>query len=100
MSNRFEVHSHTMFSNIRLLDCINRPEKLIDRAVEIGLKGISITDHECISAHVIANKYGEEIRKEHPDFKIGLGNEIYLTDTRDKNQRYWHFILIAKDIID
>ena len=97
MSNRFEVHSHTMFSNIRLLDCINRPEKLIDRAVEIGLKGISITDHECISAHVIANKYGEEIRKEHPDFKIGLGNEIYLTDTRDKNQRYWHFILIAKD---
>ena len=43
MLNRFEVHSHSHFSNIRLLDCINKPKDLINRALEIGLKGISIT---------------------------------------------------------
>lgn len=78
-------------------DCINRPEKLIDRAIEIGLKGICITDHECISAHIKAYKYWKNIVEEYPDFKLGLGNEIYLTDNRDKNQKYWHCILIAKD---
>ena len=26
MSKRFEVHAHTEYSNIRLLDCINRPK--------------------------------------------------------------------------
>ena len=29
MSHRFEVHSHTMYSNLRLLDCINKPKLLI-----------------------------------------------------------------------
>lgn len=32
-----------------------------------------------------------------PDFTIALGNEIYLTETREPNQQYYHFILIAKD---
>ena len=88
-----------MYSNIRLLDCINRPEKLIRTGYELGLGGIAITDHECLSAHMEVNKFAKEFRKEHPDFTIALGNEIYLTDTRNTNQKYWHFILIAKDEI-
>lgn len=31
------------------------------------------------------------------DFKCALGNEIYLTDTREPKQKYWHFLLIAKN---
>ena len=96
---RMEVHSHTDYSNIRLLDCINRYDKLIDRAIDIGLKGICITDHETLSGHIKINKYALNLQKQSPNVKIGLGNEIYLTDNRDKNQRYWHFILIAKDKI-
>ena len=99
MLDRFEVHSHSHFSNIRLLDCINKPKDLINRALEIGLKGIAITDHECISGAVIFNKLQYEIQESHPDFKIGLGNEIYLTDTRENGQQYYHCILIAKDHI-
>jgi len=94
---RFEVHSHTEFSNIRLLDCINKVPNLINRAVEIGLSGIAITDHECLCAHPDANFYAQEIMKEHPDFKVALGNEIYLTPNRDIGQKYYHFILIAKN---
>ena len=48
---RFEPHSHTHYSNIRLLDSINRPKDLIDRAIGLGLAGIAITDHECLSSH-------------------------------------------------
>lgn len=95
----FGVHNHTMYSNIRLLDCINRPKDLIDKAIELGLSGIAITDHECLSAHMEVNQYAKKIKETNPDFKIALGNEIYLTDTRDKGQIYYHFLLIAKDII-
>ena len=94
---RFEPHSHTHYSNIRLLDSINRPEKLIERAQKIGLAGIAITDHECLSSSIEVNILAKKLREENPDFKIALGNEIYLTDTRENGIRYWHFILIAKD---
>ena len=86
-------------SNVRLLDSINRPKNLIDRAIKLGLAGIAITDHEILSAHPEINFYQKEIQKTYPDFKIALGNEIYLTDTRELGQRYYHFILIAKNKI-
>ena len=94
---RFEVHSHTHYSNIRLLDCINRPKQLIDRAIELGLAGIAITDHECLSSHPEVNIYAQKIQKEHPNFKVALGNEIYLCGSRENGQKYYHFILIAKN---
>ena len=88
-----------MYSNIRLLDCINRPDKLIEKAYEMGLSGIAITDHECLSAHMEVNQFMKKFKEEHPEFTVALGNEIYLTDSRESGQKYWHFILIAKDAI-
>ena len=99
MSQRFEVHSHTMYSNLRLLDSINRPDKLIERAQEIGLAGLAITDHETLACHIEVNKIASSLKESNPNFRIALGNEIYLTDTRENGQKYWHFILIAKDAI-
>ena len=91
MIARMEIHTHTHYSNIRLLDSINRPRELLNRAVELGLHGICVTDHECLSGSVEINMYAEEIRKEHPDFKVGLGNEIYLCGNRGTQQNYYHF---------
>jgi DNA polymerase-3 subunit alpha len=99
MQKRMEVHSHTEYSNIRLLDCINKPENLISRAQEIGLSGICITDHEALCSHIKVNLIAKELQEKNPEFKIGLGNEIYLTDTRETGLDYWHFILIAKDAV-
>lgn len=45
------------------------------------------------------NQYAQEIKEKYPDFKIALGNEIYLVDKRERNIKYWHFILIAKDAL-
>lgn len=80
-------------------DCINHPIDLINKAIEYGLSGIAITDHESLSSHMKVNKYAKQLQTSHPDFKVVLGNEIYLTDTRDMGQRYYHFILLAKDNI-
>ena len=97
MKEYFNIHNHTMYSNIRLLDSINRPKDLIDKAIELGLSGIAITDHETISAHMEVNQYAKEIKNKHPDFIIALGNEIYLVDKRENGIKYYHFILVAKD---
>ena len=97
MRTYFGIHNHTYYSNIRLLDSINRPTDLIDKAIELGLSGIAITDHECLSAHMEVNQYAQKIKEKYPYFTIALGNEVYLTDTRDRGQKYYHFILIAKD---
>ena len=99
MREYFGIHNHTEYSNIRLLDSINRPKDLIKKAIELGLSGIAITDHECLSSHVEVTKIADEIRKTNPDFTIALGNEIYLVDERKSGQKYFHFILIAKDAI-
>ena len=99
MEKYFGIHNHTHYSNIRLLDSINKPKDLIDTAIKLGLSGIAITDHECLSAHMEVNQYAKKIKEKYPDFKIALGNEIYLVDERKPNQKYFHFILIAKDAL-
>lgn len=104
------LHDHTEISNIRLIDCIIKIPKLIDKAVSLGNKGVAITDHESVSGHVKAIqtvKSGKEKKTIPEDFKLILGNEIYLVDSleevRDNYQsgvtKFWHFILLAKDEI-
>ena len=83
----FDNHAHTYYSNLRLLDCINRPKDLINKAIELGLSGIAITDHESVASWIEVNKFAKELRETNPDFTIALGDEIYLTDSRDMGQR-------------
>ena len=78
-------------------DCINRPKDLVKRAIALGLSGIAITDHETLASHIELNIYQKEVQKENPDFKIVLGNEIYLVPNRENGQKYFHFILMAKN---
>lgn len=95
MLNRFiDCHNHTDMSNLRLLDAICTLDGLAKRAEELGLKGVCFTEHECLSNSIKIC----EMREKYPNLKFGIGNEIYLTQTRDKNQKYYHFLLIAKDL--
>ena len=34
----FSIHNHTHYSNLRLLDSINKPKDLIDKALEYGIE--------------------------------------------------------------
>lgn len=96
----FSTHNHTEISNFRLRDSIIKIPELIDYAIELGYNGVCCTDHEALSAHVRLIKYYKELKENNKlpeNFKIGLGNEIYLVEDLNNIQRYWHFILIAKD---
>ena len=96
---RFSYHNHTHYSNLRLLDSTNRPEEMIQRALELGIYSLGFTDHESLGAHIEIDKLQDRYRETNPDFKIVRGNEIYLTDTRDTGQYYYHHILLALDAI-
>lgn len=101
----FSCHNHTdIGSNQRLRDSTNKVSELIEYGHECGLSGICITDHESLSAHIEAL----DVLKKHKDdelwcnFKIGLGNEIYLCNRPDNDEypstkELNHFILIALD---
>ena len=99
------LHNHTQYSNIRLRDCIIKEQDLIDKAIELGHNIVGITDHESISAWIKAEEYYNKIKKDHPDFKLIRGNEIYLCRNGLNGQnfnrefdKYYHFILLAKDL--
>ena len=100
------LHNHTEVSNLKLVDSINKIEELIQYGADIGLAGLAITDHDSVGAHVRAwnyyNKMPEEVRN---NFKLILGNEIYLcrsdltAETHQKGEKFYHLILIALDDI-
>ena len=99
------LHNHTQYSNLRLRDCIIKEDELIKYAIELGHKVVAITDHESVSNSIKVQKIYKKIKEQNPDFKVILGNEIYLcrnglnADNYDsKNDRYYHFILLAKDL--
>lgn len=91
------LHTHTEHSNYINLDCMNKVEDVISYAKTCGHKGIAITDHETVgSNHFEAIRAAKNIE----DFKLILGNEIYLCKRKaieEKQYVFPHFILLAKN---
>lgn len=100
------IHCHTDMSNFRLRDSTNRLKELCWYAArDLHHDFIAITDHETIASSIECQDVEAEIRKEFPNFKIVRGNEIYLcrndltSETVQKGEKYYHWILLAKDEI-
>lgn len=86
------------------LDGLDSPNTMVKQAKDIGLSGLTITDHGVCSSHREILKAGIE-----HDFKIALGLEGYFSgsddrfDRRSKAKRqdgdsvYNHIIIIAKN---
>jgi DNA polymerase-3 subunit alpha len=95
------LHVHTHYS---LFDGIATPQEYVDRAIEIGMPAIAITDHGSLSGH--REMYRTAIEK---GIKPILGVEGYIAqdrfDQRDKEERedtplnpiYNHLIILAKN---
>ncbi|MED0780874.1 DNA polymerase III subunit alpha [Bacillus siamensis] len=103
-------HCHTDKSNIRLLDSTNSVGELLKTAVQMNYRGLAITDHEVLSAHLEAIKTVREMKKEGDmpaDFKLILGNEAYLVDSLEEvrdnyksgQTKFPHFLMLAIDPI-
>ena len=90
------LHVHTQYS---IRDGLSSIKALFDRAEELGMPGIAITDH--------GNMYGVKefykFAKKHPGIKPIVGCEIYVTTHYDhrlqdpEHKSYYHLILLAKN---
>ena len=86
------LHVHTQYS---ILDGLSSIEQLFNRADELGMPAIAITDH--------GNMYGVKeffkYAKKHPNVKPIIGCEIYVSkgDHRVREKGYYHLILLAKN---
>jgi DNA polymerase-3 subunit alpha len=96
------LHVHTHYS---LFDGIATPEEYVDRAVDLGMTAIAITDHGTLSGHRELHRIAKA-----KGIKPILGVEGYMCadrfDTRDKSERngdldlvYNHIVLLAKNQI-
>ena len=94
------LHVHTHYS---LFDGIATPQEYVDRAQELGMTALAITDHGSLSGHREMYRVAKE-----KGIKPILGIEGYITDDRfdrrDKDERkgpldlvYNHIILLAKN---
>jgi DNA polymerase-3 subunit alpha len=94
------LHVHTHYS---LFDGIATPQEYVDRAVELGMPAIAITDHGSLSGHREMYRVAKEA-----GIKPILGIEGYITkdrfdhtDKKEKNDpldlNYNHLIIIAKN---
>ena len=90
--NFVHLHVHTQYS---ILDGQASIENLFDRAEELGMPALAMTDH--------GNMYGVKeffkFAKKHPNVKPIIGCEIYVSkgDHRVKEKGYYHLILLAKN---
>ncbi len=90
------LHVHTQYS---ILDGMSDIGKLFERAKELGMPGIAITDH--------GNMYGIkdfcDTAKKYPEVKPVVGCEVYVTQHYDHrikdndHKKYYHLILLAKN---
>ena len=90
------LHVHTQYS---ILDGQASISSLFERASELGMPALAITDH--------GNMYGVKeflkVAKKYPEIKPIIGCEVYVTKhydhkLKDKDHRaYFHLILLAKN---
>lgn len=85
-------HKHTMYSNLRSLDCVVKPEDYMKRAVELGHKEYVTVEHgfqgNIYEAYTLCQQYG---------LKCVYGVEAYyVDDMNDRTSRAnYHIVLIA-----
>jgi len=85
------LHTHTIYS---ILDSVSKPDDLFNRAKELGLSALAVTEHgnmhsvvECAKASA---KYG---------IKYIPGLEAYLAEDRHIKERGFHITLLAQNSI-
>lgn len=116
------LHQHSAYSNAStVLDSIIKVEDIAPTAFQLGWSGVALTDHNIMGGHLkflnSVKKLREEGQKElknnprdleakrKADFKPILGVEIYLAqegqsrETHQRGDRFYHFLLVAKDRI-
>lgn len=88
-----QLHCHSYFS---ILDGYSSPEENLQRASELGLKALAVTEHGEMTSH----PYYSELSPKYPNVKLLFGEEMYECDDRDvqdPKNKYYHLIVIARN---
>ncbi|MBR6182185.1 MAG: DNA polymerase III subunit alpha [Prevotella sp.] len=106
MRDFVHLHVHTYFS---ILDGLSSINKLVDKAIADGMRGMAITDHGNMfgvkELFNYCNKVNGKLKKEgKPEFKPIFGCEMYVARRKksDKSKEHhdqggWHLIVLAKN---
>ena len=86
---KYDLHIHSKYSSDGVLD----PEKIVKIAIERGLNGIAITDHNTIKGGIKAKKYETE------DCKVIVGSEI-MTERGEITGLFLSEEIKSKDVQD
>jgi len=94
MSDFVHLHVHTDYS---LLDGANSIDALTSRVKELNMNAVAITDHG--NLYGVIDFYASATKK---GIKPVIGQEFYLapgkrTDKNDRQDDYFHLVLLAKD---
>lgn len=101
MSIFVHLHGHSYFSNGTQIDALSSPEEIVERASEIGMKAIAITDHASVMSAPRFVKAAEGA-----GIKPIIGAELYVTndlawrpeDASDRTRRkYKHLVALARN---
>ena len=87
------LHNHTEYS---VLDGFSHPKEYLDRARELGLKALAVTEHGNQYSWI----YFDKLKKDYPEIKMIYGVELYECfdmHVQDANSKYFHLIALAKN---
>lgn len=109
LDKQVQLHGHTHYSNTGgFRDSVIKPSDAMKYVASLGQKAIAFTEHEQMGGHIKYLDACEELKSKGelpPDFKVILGNEIYLVDEQEMKSQmenkervhFYHFIMNALD---
>ena len=87
------LHNH---SDMSFQDGFAKPREYFELAQKLGYKALAITEH----GNLCSAPYIDLLSKEFPDIKVIYGFEAYECfdiNVQDKNNKYFHLIVLAKN---
>jgi DNA polymerase-3 subunit alpha len=93
MGDFVQLHNHTAMGS--LLDSMVRVDELVEKAKELNMPSVAISDHGSLSSFVRLYKKCKE-----NDIKPIFGVEMYMVDNmniKDKDEKKQHILLLAKN---
>ena len=87
------LHNHSYYS---IADGLPSPKEYMERAKELGLKAIALTEH----GNLYSAPYMHKLKKDYPDIKVIYGYEAYEAydhTVKDPDNKYFHLVVLAKN---
>lgn len=87
------LHNHSYYS---IQDGFSSVDEYLDRANELGLKAIALTEH----GNMFSAPYVHKAKSKYPDLKIIYGCEVYECfdhTEKDSKNKYFHLVLLCKN---